>query len=450
MNITKEQLDDLNAVLNIKVEEADYQQKVEDVLKDYKKKARIDGFRPGKVPFGMIKKMYYTSVMVDEINKMVSEKLMAYIRDEKIKILGEPMPREDSAKKIDFENDKDFDFSFDLGLSPEINLDVTEKDKITFYHIKIEDAVVNEQIDNVAKRFGEFTAVDAAKGDELIKGDIYQINEKGEAIEDGIRTEEISMSLDMMKNEDEKKKFKGSKAGSRISFDIKKAYPNDTEISSLLKIDKNEVEAISPLFEVEIKEVQKFEKHKVDQDLFDKVYGEGNVKSEEEFKEKIKEELKINYERESMYKFGIDTKDYLIKKANISLPAEFLKRWLVETNEKLSSETVDKEFSDYEDEFRWQLIKEHIIRRYEIAVSEEELFEYAFQLSQNQFFQYGLYNVPVEHIENYAREQLTKPEEARRLREQKFDEKVVQFTKDKVKLEKKDITMDKFRKLFEN
>jgi trigger factor len=450
MNITKEQLDELNAVLNIKVEEADYQQKVEDVLKDYKKKARIDGFRPGKVPFGMIKKMYYTSVMVDEINKMVSEKLMGYIRDEKVKILGEPMPREDAAKKIDFENDKDFEFSFDIGLSPEINLDVTEKDKILFYTIKIEDAVVDEQIDNVAKRFGEFSPVDAAKGDELIKGDIYQVNDKGEVVEGGIKTEEISMSLDMMKSEDEKKKFKAAKVGDKVTFDIKKAYPNDTEISSLLKIDKKEIESITPLFEVDIKELQKFEKHKINQDLFDKVYGEGNVKSEEEFKNKIKEELKINYERESMYKFGIDTKDYFIKKANISLPAEFLKKWLVETNENLKAETIDKEFGEYEDEFRWQLIKDHIIRNYEVSVSEEELFEYAFQLSQNQFFQYGLYNVPIEHIENYAREQLTKPEEARRIRDQKFDEKVVAFVRDTVKLDKKDISMEKFRKLFEN
>lgn len=449
MDISKEQLDELNAVLSLKVEEADYQQKVEDVLKDYKKKARIDGFRPGKVPFGMIKKMYYTSVMVDEINKMVSEKLMGYIRDEKIKILGEPMPREDAAKKIDFEKDKDFEFSFDIGLSPEIKLDVTDKDKITYYSIKIEDAVVQEQIDNVAKRFGEFSPVDAATGDELIKGDIYQVNDKAEVVEGGMKTEEISMSLDMMKSEDEKKKFKGAKAGDKVSFDIKKAYPNDTEISSLLKIEKAEVEAVSPLFQLDIKEVQKFEKHKVDQDLFDKVYGEGSVKTEEEFKDKIKEELRINYERESMYKFGIDTKDYFIKKAKISLPAEFLKRWLVETNENLTAETVEKEFGDYEDDFRWQLIKDHLIKTYEISVSEEELFEYAFHLSQNQFFQYGLYNVPVEHIESYAREQLTKPEESRRLRDQKYDEKVILFAKERVKLDKKEITMDKFRKLFE-
>jgi len=449
MDITKNQVDDLNAVVTIKVEEADYQQKVENVLKDYKKQAKVDGFRPGKVPMGMIKKMYYKPVLVDEINKLISEKLMNYISEEKLMILGEPLPHENQDSKIDFDTDKEFEFMFDLGLSPDFSISATEKDKIPYYNIKIEDKVVQEHKDNVAKRFGDFTPVDKATGDEMIKANVYQVNDKGEVVEEGIRADEVSMSLDMMKDETEKKKFKGKKAGEKVIFNIKKAYPNDTELSSLLKVEKEKVAEISPVFEVDIKEVLKFEKHEINQALFDKVYGEGNVKSEEEFTEKLKEELKLNYDRESMYKFGIDAKDYYIKKAKIDLPVEFLKRWLVERNENLTAEQVDKEFDDYENEFRWQLIKAQMIKNHEISVSDEELFEYAFQLSQNQFYQYGLYNVPAEHIENYAKEQLNKPEEKNRLKDQKFDEKITAFIKETVKLDKKEVTQEKFRKLFE-
>ncbi len=443
MNITKELVDDLNAVVTVKIEEVDYQDKVDKVLNDYRKTASIKGFRPGKVPAGMIKKMYYKPVLIEEINKLVSENLMNFIRNEKIQILGEPMPNEDDANIPDFDKDKEYSFKFDLGISPEFNSDVTEKDKILFYTIKVDDKVVEESVNEVAKKFGELKPVEKASNDELIKGNLK------EDIEDGVIVEEASMSLDMMKDEKQKKLFAGKKVGDKVIFDIKKSFPNDTELAAMLKIEKDQVQDVSDNFEIEIMEVLKFEKHEVNQELFDKVYGVGIVKSEEEFKAKVIEELKMNYERESNYKFAIDAKDYIIKKANIELPVEFLKRWIVAANEKMSAESIDEDFKNYEDEFRWQLVKNKLVAAHEISVSEEELFEYAFILSRNQFLQYGLTNIPDEHIENYAKEQLEKPEEARRLREQKFDDKIIAFIKEKVKLDKKNITMDKFRKLFE-
>jgi trigger factor len=449
MNITKEPVDNLNAVITVKVDENDYQEKVEDVLKDYRKKANIKGFRPGKVPMGMIRKMYYIPVLVEEINRMVSDKLMTYIHEEKLAILGEPMPHNGDQKEPDFTNDKEFEFKFDLGLAPDFKADVTEKDKITFYTIKVEDKVINDQIDNIAKRFGEFYPVEEAKGDELVVADLYELDEKNQRMDEGVYSEQASMSLDMMKDEKEKKAFKAKKVGDIVVFNVKVAYPNDAELSSLLKVEKEKLAELSSKFEAEIKEIKAFQKHEVNQELFDKVYGEGTVKSKEEFKEKISEELKMNYERESNYKFALDSKDYFIKKAKIDLPVEFLKRWIVATNEEMSEDKIDQEFASYEDEFRWQLIKDRMIRAYEINVSEQELLEYAFILSKNQFYQYGLYNVPDEQIENYAREQLTKPEESRRLRDQKYEDKLIKFIKESVKLEKKEITEEKFRKLFE-
>jgi len=444
MNITKDLVDDLNAVITLKIEELDYQDKVEKVLKDYRKTASIKGFRPGKVPMGMMKKMYYKSALVEEINRLVSDNLMNFINNEDLQILGEPMPHEGEDIAIpDFDTDKEYEFKFDLGLAPEFKSEVTEKDKVPFYTIKVENKVIDEQLEEVKGRFGELKPVDQAGSDEMLKGNLSEVKEEGLVVE------EVSMSLDMMKDDKQKKLFKDKKVGDKVVFDIKKAYPNDTEISALLKVDKERLPEISENFELEIKEVQKFEKHELNQDLYDKVYGKDVVKSEEEFRNKLAEEMKMNYERESNYKFALDARDYFIKRAKIELPVEFLKRWIVAGNEKITKEKIDEDFKDYENEFRWQLVKNQIVKANDINVSDEELFEYTVILSRNQFYQYGLYNVPEEQIESYAKEQLEKPEEARRMREQKFDDKIIAFVKETVKLDKKDITLDKFRKLVE-
>lgn len=450
MNVSKENSDALNAVITINIGEEDYKERIETVLRDHRRNANMKGFRPGKVPMGMIRKMYYTPVLVDEINKLISEKLFSYIRDEDLQILGEPLPYEGEKKTPDFENDKEFEFKFDIGLAPEINGEITQKDKITYYKIKVEDKAIDEQLDNVAKRFGEFNPVEKAGNDELLQVNLKETDESGLVREEGVATEDASMSLDMMKDDKEKALFKGKKPGDKVVFDIKKAYPNDTELSALLKIDKEKLAETSSSFEVEILEVKEFKKHDINQELFDKVYGEGVVTSEDEFRAKIAEELKMNYERESNYKFALDTKDYLIKRAKADLPVDFLKRWILSNNKELTTEKLDEEFAEYENEFRWQLIKERVASKYEIEVSEEELLEYTMILTRNQFYQYGLYNVTEEQLENYAREQLKKPEEARRFRDQKSEDKIVKFVKETAKLDEKEISEEKFRKLFEN
>lgn len=449
MNITNQKVDNLNAVVTIKVVPEDYQAKVDEVLKDYKKKAKIDGFRPGMVPMGLVKKLYYRPVLAEEINKLISENLMNYIRDEKIKILGEPLPHKDDTKVIDFDNDTDFEFSFDIGMYEDFSLNISEKDKITYYSIKVEDSVVNEYSDNVTKRFGEFKPIEKAGTDELIKGNLIQLDAEGSTLENGIIADNISMSLDMMKDDSVKKLFKGKMAGDSVVFDIRKAYPSDVELSSLLRIDKELLATVQGPFRIEIAEIMEFKKHELNQELFDKVYGENVVTSEKEFHDKLIEELKANYERESNYKFAIDAKDYLINKTKLALPLDFLKRWILEANEKMTAEMLDKEFADYEREFQWQLIKDQLVRENDIKVTEEELLDFSVALAKNQFYQYGLYNVPEEHIIQYAKEQLGKKEEARRLYEQKFEDKIYKFMKEKVKLDKKEITAEKFKNLFE-
>jgi len=449
MNISQESTDKLNAILNVKVVQEDYAERVEKVLKDYRRQARVDGFRPGMVPMGIIKKMYYTPVLVDEVNKLVSESLFNYLRDNSVNILGEPLPHKDEEQKVDFATDTEFEFKFDLGLAPELNLEVVAKDKVPFYKIKVDKKQQDEYKEQLLQRFGEFKAVDKAGNDELIKGTLVKADKEGNEVENGIRVENVSMSLDMMKDDDQKVLFSGTGGGDEVVFDLKKAYPNDTEVASLLRIDKTEVAMLEGTFKCIIDEVNKFEKAEPGQELYDKVYGEGEIKSEEEFTKRVTEEIALNYERESEYRFMVDAREAMIKKAKIDLPVEFLKRWMVETNEQITAEQVAEDFEKYEDDFRWQLIKEHLLKQQDIKVSEEEALEAAKAMALNQYMQYGMSNVPEEYLENYAKEMMTKPEESRKFYEQKGEEKLISYIKSTVKLDEKEVSSEKFRKLYE-
>ncbi len=449
MNITKEQTDNLNAVVSIKVEEADYLPKVEEVLKDYKRKARVDGFRPGNVPMGLIRKMYFKPILADEINHLVSDKLMAYIRDQKLQILGEPLPHPEEGKEVDFDNDKEFEFSFDLGLAPESDIKITEGDSIPFYKLKVEDNIIDEQVENTRQRFGSLISIESAQEEDTVDVRLVQTDEQGNPLEGGIVLDSAKMSLKVMKDEEQKKLFTGAKVGDKIHFKIKKAYPNQTELASLLQIETSEVEALSEDFEAEINDITTFDKHELNQDLFDQVYGPGVVSSVEEFRTKVSQELENAYQRESNYKFAIDAKDFYLKKAELPLPVDFLKRWLSETNENISMESLDGDFSEYEEEFRWQLIKDKLIRENDISITEEELLGYAKMMTRNQFYQYGLYNLTEEQIESFARENLKKPEEARRMHQNTLEDKLIHHIKETVKPEPREISPDEFRKLFE-
>lgn len=449
MNITLENTDKLNAVLHMKVEQTDYEERVSEVLKDYRRKARVDGFRPGKVPMGIIKKMYYTPVLVDEVNKLVSESLFNHLKDNDIKILGEPLPHKDEEQKVDFEKDTEFEFRFDLGLAPELNLEVTGRDKIPWYRIKVDKNQEDEYADSLLGRYGEFQPVEKAGNDDMIKGVLVKVDKEGNEVENGIQVENVSLSLDMMKDDDQKILFSGAKGGDEVVFDVKKAFPNDTELASLLRIDKTEVAMIEGTFKCKINEVLKFIKASMGQEFFDKVYGEGEVKSEEEFRERVREEIENNYEKESEYRFMVDSREAMIKKAKIDLPVEFLKRWMVEANENVTREQVEEDFEKYEDDFRWQLIKEHLLRQQEIKVTPVEALEMAKGMALNQYMQYGISNVPDDYLENYAKEMLSKPEESRKIYDQKAEEKLLGYLKSTVTLNDKEVSSEKFRKLYE-
>ena len=450
MNITRENIDELNAVLKIQIEKTDYEGRVDEVLKDYRKKAQIPGFRPGKVPAGLVKKMYGTAVLVEEVNKLISDSLQNYFEQEKLEILGEPLPSENENTDIDWKNQESFEFSFDLGLSPELDIKLSKRDKFTFYQIEVDKESRDNYINNYARRFGEFQNVNEVEDDEMLTGTFNQADEDGNVLENGISKENASIALNMLKDEGIKGMFKGAKLNDIVTFDLKKAYPNETEIATLLGIEKEAVAEMQPTFQFTITEIKKFVPHELNQDLFDQVYGENSVASLEEFEQKVEEEIKASYDKDSDYRFSVDAKKKLIKKFNPDLPNEFLKRWLFEVNkEKFTKEDIDKDYDKFVEDLQWQLIKNKIIKEQEIKVEAADVKESAKELARYQFQQYGLFNLGEDHIDNYANEILKKQDDANRLFEKVAEDKVMAFVKEAVKLDEKSISLDDFNKLFE-
>lgn len=450
MNISKENIDALNAVIKLTVEKEDYAGRVDNVLKDYRKRVNMPGFRAGKVPMGVVKKMYGKAVIADEVNKLVSEKIHNFIVDEKLDLLGEPLPSE-AQEVIDFDNAEKFDFAFDIALAPEVVVNLSKRIKLPIYNVTISDEMFNQQKDSITGRFGQSEVIDTVTEKALVKGNFAQL-ENGEVKEDGIAPEDVVLSMAIVKDEDEKKKLMGAKAGDVIVFDPKKAFPNDSEISHMLKITKEEAEALTGDFQFTITEVTEFVNAEVNQELFDKAFGEGVVSSEEEFEARIKEDIAKNLEMEVEYRFSLDAKDKLMGKVDVEFPEAFLKRWLLATNrdnEKLDEATLEAEMPRFLEDLKWQLIRNNIIKNNEIKVEEADVLEYAKKAAKMQFMQYGLNSVPDEHLENYAQEMMKQEEQRRQMAEGAMQEKVIAFIKEAVKVEEKEISRDDFNKLFE-
>lgn len=449
MNITKTNIDDLNAVIKLQIVKEDYESRVSDILKDYRKKANINGFRAGKVPMGVIKKMYGTPVLAEEINKLMSQELMKYIQENDLNIMGEPLPNETDQKEINWEKDTEFEFAFDIALSPEYTLNLSKRDKITFFKIKVDEKMIENGVDMHARRFGTNNEADVVEDKELLKGNYAQVDADGKLVEEGIVSDDVAISLEYIKDEDSKKKFIGAKKEDVIVFSPAKAFENKSDLASMLNISTEEAETLDADFQFTITEVNKFVNAELNQELFDKVFGEGTVSSIEEFKAKVKEDIEKQLVNDSDYKFLIDAKEKLVKKAKITLPEAFLKRWIIATNKEMTAEQVETDFANYTDEFKWQLIKNRLTEENELKVTEEEVLEFAKKQALMQFQQYGMMDVPDEYLNNYAQQMMQNKDEQRKIYERKIDEKVVEYLKTAVKVEEKELTTEEFNKMFE-
>lgn len=451
MNIVKENVDALNAVLKVTVDQGDYQERVSKALNDFRRKAKIDGFRPGMVPAGIINKLYRKPVMAEEINKIVSDALTTYIYDEKIKLLGEPMPSEEHQKSIDWDADTTFEFAFDLGLAPEIDLKLSARDKVPFYEIKIDDELRNTYISSYRRRYGKMMPSEVAGEEDVMRGRVEQLGEDGSPMENGIAVDDAFVSLRTITDQEQKAKFVGAKVDDIIDFDIRKTFSNDTDLAAMLKIKKEEVAALTPSFRFIPTEVRSFADADVNQELFDKVYGEGTITSEEEFNARVDSDIRANLTKEADFKFLLDIKEKFIEKAKIELPSQFLKRWLLAINEgKFTMEQIEKDYEHFANDLKWQMIRDHIAGEKEIKIEEAEVLEKAKEFALDQFKNYGFMNVPESEVENFAQRILSNKEEDRRIREKLLEDKVVETVKGIVKLDIKEITTKEFDQLFSN
>lgn len=448
MKISFENADKVNGLLTITVEEADYNEKVEKALKDYRKKANLPGFRPGQAPLSLIKKQIGEQVKMEEIQKFVGDNLFGYLKDNNIHFLGEPMPS-DKQEAQDLTKPAPYTFVFDIAVAPEFELELSDKDKLDYYEITVDDKLIDEQVDMFASRAGKYEQVEDYQPKDMLKGDMKELNADGSEKEDGIVKEGATLMPEYIKVEDQKKLFDGLKRGQVVVFNPKKAFPeSEIEVSSMLGISKEEAANVDSDFAFHVLEITRYSKAPVNQELFDAVYGEGNVKDEADFRSKIAEGIANQLVTNSEYKLLVDLRAYCEKKVGkLQFPDEMLKR-IMKKNVKDEKE-VEEKYEASVEELKWHLIKERLVKTYDVKVNDEDVFEAARLQARIQFAQYGMTNLPDETIDNYVREMLKNRETLDGFVDRAVENKLVEALKKVVKLKKKKISLDDFNKLME-
>ena len=447
MNISFENPDKVNGLLTITVEEADYQASVEKTLKDYRKKANYPGFRPGMVPMGLIKKQFGASAKMDAINKLIGEQIYKYMQDNKIQMLGEPLPSEKQEAQ-DLEKPAPYTFAFDIAVAPEFKIELNGHNKIDHYTITVDDALIDRQVDMFASRSGSYEKAESYEDNDMLKGDLRELDEQGNTKEGGVTVEAASIMPNYIKNEAQKALFNGAKLGDIITINPSEAYESEAEIASLLKVERDRVKDFKGNFSYQITDIQRYKKHPVDQELFDQMFGKDTVKDEKAFREKIAEGLKAQLTVDADYKFILDVRAYCEKKVGkLQFPDALLKRIMLNNNKDKGEDFVEKNYEQSVKELTWHLIKEQLVAANQIKVDDADVLNAAKETARVQFAQYGMNNVPDEYVENYAKEILKKRENVDGLVDRAVDIKLTDALKKVVKLNEKEISLDDFNKM---
>lgn len=437
-----------SGLMTIVIEEADYQDDVRKQLNDYRRRVNMPGFRPGQAPLPLIKKQVGPQIKVDVINKLVGNKIYDYIKENNINMLGEPMPHL-GEEPIDLDQPAPYTMKFDIAVAPEMDIKLTKKNKIAYYDIEVEDKMIDQQIDSYASRGGSYEKVDDYQDGDMLKGDIRELNADGSTKEGGIEVSDAIILPSYIKADDQKALFQGCKLGDILTINPKKAYPDSTvEISSLLKISKEEAENITSDFSYQITEISRYNKHAIDQELFNQVFGEGTVNSEKEFREKIAANLKEQMNENAQYRFLVDVREYVEKKlGKVEYDDELMKRIMLANNKEHDQEYVDKNYEASIKELTWHLAKNKLMEQCEIKLEDADVKAAAKDMARIQFAQYGMSNIPEEYLDNYAEEMLKKPEQVDQFVNQAADRKLMTALKDVVTLDTKTITFDELQKL---
>lgn len=452
MNISFETPDKVSGVLTLTIEKEDYQGDVEKTLKDYRKKANIPGFRVGQAPLGLIKRQFGASVKADAINKIIGNKLNGYITENKIEMLGEPLPNEKQEPQ-DLETDGPFTFIFDIAVAPEFNIELTGDDTIDYYDIDVDDKLVSQQVEMFQSRAGHYDKVEEYDGaqNDMLKGDLRELDADGNAKEDGIVVEAAVLMPEYIKVEDQRKLFDGAKLGSVITFNPKKAYPeSNTEIKSLLKIDDAKAAELTSDFTFLVTEISRYVKAEVNQELFDQIYGKDNVKDEADFRQKIQEGIKAQLVNDTDYKFMLDVRAYAENKVGeLTFPDALLKRIMLNNNKDKGEDFVNEHYDASIKELKWSLIKNQLVKAAEIKIEDADVKEVAKEAARVQFAQYGMTNVPEEYLEKYANDMLKDNKYIDNLVERAIDVKLSDSLKKVVKLNKKTVSLEDFNKMMQ-
>ena len=451
MKVTFENPDKINGLMTLVVEEADYKDEVEKTLKTYRKRANIPGFRPGQVPMGLIRRQFGTSVKVDAINKVMGEELQKYIVDNKIHMLGQPLAAE-GQEPVDLEKDAPYEFKFDIAVAPDFKVELTAKDKIDYYDITVDDALIDQQVEMFASRNGHYDKAETYDPEQrdMLKGDLRELDADGNTKEGGIEVEAAVLMPQYMKVDAQKKLFDAAKPGDIIIWNPREAYPeSDAELTALLKINKDEIADHTGNFSYQITEISRFVKAEVNKELFDSVYGaDADIKDEKQFRETIAKGLQEQMAGDSDYKFLLDVRKYAEDKVGeVAFPEALLKRVMLQNNQDKGADFVEKNFDASIKELKWHLIREQLAEAAGVKVEDDDVMAAAKEMARAQFAQYGMSNVPDEYLENYAQEMLKKRETVDNLVERAIDRKLTLALKDVVKLNKKSISIDDFNKL---
>lgn len=448
MNISLQNVDKVSAVLTVKIEKADYQEKVEKALKTLRQRVNMPGFRKGMVPMGLVKKQFGTSVLVEEVDKLMQEKVSEYIRDNKVDMLGAPLPKENN---VNFETDEDFEFSFDIALAPQFEVALSNEDTIDYYDIDVTDEMVDQQVKMYTQRTAKYDKVDEYQDNDMLKGLLAELDENGSTKEGGIQVEGAVMMPTYMKNDDQKAIFNGAKTNTVLVFNPATAFDNnEAELASLLKIKKEEVAAHTGNFSFQIEEITRMIPGDLNQELFDQVLGEGKAHNEEEFRAQIKDVIAKQFEADSDYKFLIDVRNYVVNKiGKLEFADELMKRIMLENNKDKGEEFVAEHYDKSIEELTWHLIKEKLVAANNIKVEQSDITDMAKEATRAQFAQYGMINVPDELLDNYSKEMLKKRESVEALVNRVVESKLTAVLKGQVTLNHKAISAEDFNKMFQ-
>lgn len=439
--------DKINGLLTVTIEEDDFKNDVEKELKNYRKRANVPGFRPGMVPMGLIRRQYGNAVKMDVVNNKLSEEVNKYIQDNKINMLGMPLGSEKQTP-VDLEKDAPYTFMFDIAVAPEFDIELSDKDTIDYYDITVDDKLVDQQVDGFASRFGAYQKAEEYKEGDVLKGDLRELDAEGNTKEGGVEVEGATVMPQYLKDDDQKKLFEGAKAGDIITFNPYKAYAGGAEVATLLKVEREKKDDHQGDFSYQITEVQHFEKHAVDQELFDQVFGKDEVKDEKSFREKIAEGVKQQLATDEDFRFLQDLRKYAEEKVGqLTYPDALLKRVLKENNKDKDDEFINKNYEASLKDLTWSLIKNKLAEKAEVKVNDDDVKNVAREIARAQFAQYGMQNVGEEYVNNYAEELLKQRDTVNQFAERAVDEKLVAAIKPVVKLNHKEISLEDFNKM---